>query len=51
MQSEKEPREWEIQRRGREVGIAGTGLELTLSNGINQRALARDCAEWASSPA
>ena len=25
----------------------GTGLELTLSNSINQRALARECAEWA----
>lgn len=47
MQSEKEPREWEIQRRAREVGVAGTGLELTLSNSINQRALARECAEWA----
>ena len=47
MQSEKEPREWEIQRRGRELGVAGTGLELTLSNSVNQRALARECAEWA----
>ncbi len=47
MQSEKEPREWEIQRRSREIGVAGTGLELTLSNSINQRALARECAEWA----
>ena len=47
MQSEKDPREWEIQRRAREIGVAGTGLELTLSNSINQRALARECAEWA----
>ena len=47
MQSEKEPREWEIKRREREIGVAGTGLELTLSNSINQRALARECAEWA----
>ena len=41
MQSEKEPREREIKRREREIGVAGTGLELTLSNNINQRALAR----------
>ena len=47
MQSEKEPREWEIQHRAREIGVAGTGLELMLSNNINQRALARECAEWA----
>ena len=47
MQTEKEPREWEIQRRAREIGVAGTGLELTLSNNINQRTLVRECAEWA----
>ncbi|MGI6217245.1 MAG: helicase-related protein [Coriobacteriales bacterium] len=47
MESEKEPREWEISRRNREKGIAGTGLELTLSNNLNQRALAHECAEWA----
>lgn len=47
MESEKEPREWEITRRGRELGVAGTGLELTLSNNVNQRALARECAQWA----
>lgn len=46
MESEKEPREWEIRRRERELGVAGTGLELTLSNNVNQRALARECAEW-----
>jgi superfamily II DNA or RNA helicase len=47
MESEREPREWEITRRSRELSIAGTGLELTLSNNVNQRALARECAAWA----
>ena len=46
MEHEKEPREFELRRRDRERGIGGTGLELTLRNGINQRALARECAEW-----
>ncbi len=47
MESEKEPREWEISRRSRELGLGGTGLELKLSNNLNQRALARECADWA----
>ncbi|MGI6536538.1 MAG: helicase-related protein [Eggerthellaceae bacterium] len=47
MESEKEPREFTVNRRGREKGIGGTGLELTLRNNLNQRALARECAEWA----
>jgi len=47
MESEKDPREWIIQRRSRERGVGGTGLELTLRNNINQRALAHECAEWA----
>ena len=42
----KEPREFEVARRAREVGIGGSGLELTLRNNLNQRALARECAEW-----
>ena len=46
MEREKEPREFELRRRDRERGIGGTGLELTLRNNINQRALARECAEW-----
>lgn len=32
--------------RAREVGVGGSGLELTLRNNLNQRALARECAEW-----
>lgn len=47
MQQEKEPREFVLSRRSRERGIGGTGLELTLRNNLNQRALARECAEWA----
>lgn len=46
MADTKEPREFEMARRSREVGIGGSGLELTLRNNLNQRALARECAEW-----
>lgn len=46
MQSSKEPMEFVLARRDRERGIGGTGLELTLRNNLNQRALARECAEW-----
>lgn len=46
MQSSKEPMEFVLARRERERGIGGTGLELTLRNNLNQRALARECAEW-----
>lgn len=47
MESEKDLREFVVRRRLREKGIGGTGLELTLRNNLNQRALARDCADWA----
>ena len=47
MQADKEPREFVLSRRSRERGVGGTGLELTLKNNLNQRALARECAEWA----
>ena len=47
MESERDPREFMVSRRAREKGIGGTGLELTLRNNLNQRALARECAEWA----
>lgn len=46
MADSKEPREFEVARRAREVGVGGSGLELTLRNNLNQRALARECAEW-----
>ena len=46
MQDTKEPMEFELKRRSREQGIGGTGLELILRNNLNQRALAKECAEW-----
>ncbi len=46
MEDAKDPREFELARRSREKGIGGTGLELTLKNNLNQRAIARECAEW-----
>ena len=46
MEMEKQPREFVLHRRDRERGVGGTGLELTLRNNINQRALARECAQW-----
>ena len=46
MASSKDPKEFELAKRGRERGIGGTGLELTLRNNLNQRAIARECAEW-----
>ncbi|MBY4798362.1 hypothetical protein K6V98_08385 [Collinsella sp. AGMB00827] len=45
MESDKVPHEFVVSRRTREKDIGGTGLELTLHNNINQRALARECAE------
>ena len=47
----KEPKEFVLSKRGRERGIGGTGLELTLRNNLNQRALAHECAEWVRSRA
>lgn len=46
MEQAKDPREFFVRRREREAGVAGTGLELTLRNNLNQRALAHECAEW-----
>lgn len=46
MANEKDPREFELARRSRERGVGGMGLELTLRNNLNQRAVARECAEW-----
>lgn len=49
MADKKEPREFEVERRSREIGVGGSGLELTLRNNLNQRALARECAQWVRS--
>lgn len=51
MQELKDPREFTLSCREREKGIGGTGLELTLRNNLNQRALARECADWVRSKA
>lgn len=39
-------REFYIPRLGREHGVAGTKLEIRLRNELNQRAIARECADW-----
>ena len=49
MMNAKEPREFAISQRAREMGVGGHGLELTLRNNLNQRALARECADWVRS--
>lgn len=46
MEDGKAPREFELSKQAREKGVGGTGLELTLRNNLNQRALARACAKW-----
>lgn len=46
MQDDKQPREFVLSKRSRERGIGGINLELTLKNNLNQRALARECADW-----
>lgn len=46
MNREKEPREFVLSQRAREHGIGGVGLELTLRNGLDQRASADECADW-----
>lgn len=51
MEHDKSPREFVLSKRSRERGIGGTGLELTLRNNLNQRALARECADWVRSRA
>lgn len=51
MAASKDPREFEIAKSSRERGVGGIGLELTLRNNLNQRALARECAEWVRSRA
>lgn len=46
MQEDKQPREFVLSKRSRERGVGGIDLELTLKNNLNQRALAKECADW-----
>lgn len=46
MATDKDPRQFAISQCSRERGVGGLGLELTLRNNLNQRAIARECAEW-----
>ena len=42
----KEKREFYIPRLEREKGIYGTEFEIKLRNELNQKAIARECADW-----
>jgi len=44
--SEKAKREFYIPRLNREKSIFGTEFEIRLRNELNQKAVARECAEW-----
>lgn len=42
----EQSREFEIKKRQRERGIAGTEYEIRLRNELTQSTIARECAEW-----
>ena len=42
----KERREFHIPKLGREKSLYGTEFEIQLRNKLNQRAIAKECAEW-----
>ena len=42
----KEEREFYIPRRDREQSLYGTAFEVRLRNELNQKAIARECADW-----
>lgn len=44
--SEKEQKEFYIPRLSRERSLYGTEFEVKLRNELNQRAIARECADW-----
>ena len=44
--SKKEKREFYIPKLNRERGIYGTEFEVKLRNELNQKAIAKECAEW-----
>lgn len=43
---DKEPKEFKIDRLKHESALMGMGYELSIQNGLNQRAIARECAQW-----
>lgn len=43
---DKQKREFYIPRLGREKSLCGSEFEIRLRNEMNQRAIARECAEW-----
>lgn len=44
--AEKRQREFYIPQLGRENSLYGTEFEIKLRNGLTQRAIARECAQW-----
>lgn len=44
--TEKQKREFYIPRLNRENSLYGTEFELKLRNGMNQKAIAKECADW-----
>ncbi|MBS6913174.1 MAG: DEAD/DEAH box helicase family protein [Clostridium sp.] len=44
--AKKEKREFYIPRLGRERSLYGTEFEVKLRNELNQKAIAKECAEW-----
>ena len=44
--AEKQKREFYIPRLSRETSLYGTEFEIKLRNEMNQRAIARECADW-----
>ena len=50
-QAEKEKREFYIPKLSREKSICGTEFEVKLRNELNQKAIAKECADWIRSKA
>jgi len=44
----KEQREFHIPKAGRERNFFGSEFEIQLKNKLNQRAIAKECADWMS---
>ena len=50
-QADKEKREFYIPKLSREKSLCGTDFEVKLRNELNQKAIAKECAEWIRSKA